>query len=543
MKKYIIALLLSIPNLLSAQSEADIDALFDVKPENPGAIVGIFEHGSIRFAKGYGLANLDYDIPITPQTVFDIGSVSKQFTAACIFLLEQQQLLSIDDPIQQYLPEIPVYNGEVVRIRHLINHTSGLRDYVELMAYEGFPYENLFTEEQGLDWMARQKDRNFPPGAQFMYNNGGYLLLAIIVRRVSGMSIGAFAQKFIFEPLGMQHTFILENPARVVKNSATSYAKSESGAYEKRHYYNFAIGGDGQVYTTLEDLLRWDNNFYTLRVGGQHLHDRMHEQAILNTGEKIDYAGGLFVQSHQGEKMVQHSGAWGGFRSLFFRFPDRKVSLVILTNAPDVLAFNKVYPLLDKMIAADTAPQTKVTTLPNFTLPSEKLASFTGTFAAIKQPQLRWGVRLDNDTLIVHQLWNKLSFPIVPINFEEFARQDVPDVRFSFFADASGPIIRERLEVIPTRKVEPFVEMDPPDLSKFTGDFYSAETNTLYQISIENDRLTLQRAGKHIATLERVSALVFHNGTQGFDFVESQNGVTGFYIQDRRIRNLWFEKR
>lgn len=542
MKKFLTLLLITSHALLFAQTEADIDALFQLEPGSPGAVVGIFETGGIRFAKGYGLANLDYDIPITTKTVFDIGSVSKQFTAACIFLLEQQQRLSIDDPIQMHLPEIPVYHGETVRIRHLINHTSGLRDYVELMAYEGTPYENLFTEDQGLEMMARQKDRNFPPGTQFMYNNGGYLLLAIIVRRVSGMSIGAFAQKNIFDPLGMKHTFILENPARVVKNSATGYAKNEAGVYEKQHYYNFALGGDGQVYTTLEDLLLWDNNFYAQKVGGQALHDRMHEQAVLNNGQKIDYAGGLFIQTHKGEKMVQHSGSWGGFRSLFFRFPDRKVSLVILTNAPDVLAFGNVYPLLDKVLSKDDTHNLSPLELSTVNVPTKKLIPFTGTYEAIKQPQLRWSVTLENDTLRVTQAWNELSFQILPISSSEFFRKDVPDIRFSFLADASGPLIRDRLEDIQTRKTDPYLDDPSIALTKFTGTFFSTETNTKYTLSVQDKLLVLQRGKDFTTTLQRVSQLVFRNKMQGFQFVENENGIQGFFIQDRRIRNLWFER-
>ena len=190
--------------------EKDIPTLFQELENQPGGIIGVFKKGKIDFFKAYGLANLDYDIPITSKTVFDVGSVSKQFTAACVFLLEQQGKLSIDDPIQKYLPEMPIFRNETVTIRNLLNHTSGLRDYVEINAYAGVPFENIFTEEMGLDIMTRQQDRNFPPGQQFMYNNGGYLLLAIIIRRVTGESIGKFAQKHLFEPLDMKSSFILE---------------------------------------------------------------------------------------------------------------------------------------------------------------------------------------------------------------------------------------------------------------------------------------------------------------------------------------------
>jgi len=288
MKKLTITLLFSLTlSLTFAQLENEITELFEERENRPGGIVGIFEDGKIEFQKAYGLANLDYDIPITSNTVFDVGSVAKQFTAACIFLLEQQGKLSIDDPIQKLLPEMPVYHEEEVTIRHLLNHTSGLRDYVEITAYAGIPFENIFTEEMGLNIMTRQKERSFPPGQQFMYNNGGYLLLAIIIRRASGESIGTYAHKHIFEPLGMESTFILENPNRIVKNSATGYTPITDSTYQKKHFYNIALGGDGQVYTTLEDLLLWDNNFYDKKIGSQALFDRQHQRGVLNSGEII----------------------------------------------------------------------------------------------------------------------------------------------------------------------------------------------------------------------------------------------------------------
>lgn len=314
MKKYNLTLLFSLTlSLAFTQLEKEIITLFGDRENRPGAIIGIIENGNIEYQKSFGLANLDYDIPITSKTVFDVGSVAKQFTVTCIFLLEQQGKLAIDDPIQKHLPEMPIFQGEEVTIRHLLNHTSGLRDYVEMTAYAGVPFENIFTEEMGLDIMTRQKERSFPPGQQFMYNNGGYLLLAIIVRRASGESIGTFAQKHIFDPLGMKSTFILENPNRIVKNSATGYAPLTDSTYEKRHFYNIALGGDGQVYTTLEDLLLWDNNFYDKKLGGQALFDRQHERGILTNGDTLEYGGGLFIQDFKGQRVVQHTGAWGGF--------------------------------------------------------------------------------------------------------------------------------------------------------------------------------------------------------------------------------------
>ncbi|MEQ9165011.1 MAG: serine hydrolase domain-containing protein, partial [Fulvivirga sp.] len=298
-----------IVHLGFCQVELICDKQFEPFAETPGAMVAVYKDGEISFSKGYGMANLNYNTPITTKTVFDIGSVSKQFTAACIFLLEQQGKLSIDDPIQKWLPEMPTYNNDIIKIRNLINHNSGLRDYVEIVGYAGKPFNNLFTEEMGLDIMARQQEPNFKPGEKFMYNNGGYLLLAIIVRRASGMSIGEYAQAQIFEPLGMTSTFILENPNRIIKNGATGYNRLKDGKIEELHYKNVAIGGDGQVYTTIEDLLLWDNNFYNPKVGGKTLLNSMHQRGLLNSGDTLTYAGGLFIETYKGHRLVQHTGA------------------------------------------------------------------------------------------------------------------------------------------------------------------------------------------------------------------------------------------
>ncbi|MFM7858280.1 MAG: serine hydrolase domain-containing protein, partial [Flammeovirgaceae bacterium] len=437
-----------------------IDELFQEYANTPGVAVAVYEKGKISFSKGYGLANLDYTIPITPQTVFDVGSMSKQFTATCIFLLEQQGKLSIDDPIQKFVPEIPLYNGDRITIRHLLNHTSGLRDYVEIMGYAGTPFENIFTEQMGLDIMARQKEANFRPGEKFMYNNGGYMLLAIIVRRASGMSIGEFASKNIFDPLGMKHTFILEDPDKVVPNSATGYIKRKDGQFAKKHFYNFAIGGDGQVYTTVEDLLRWDNNFYDHQLGGNELQNRLHEQGILNNGDTISYAGGLFIEKYKGQRVVQHSGSWGGFRSMLYRLPDLHTSLVTLANYPGTMLPTKVPKIVDELLPPSSSQKTSSQTSPTnkaVKISVKKLSPWVGEYEAVGQEQKHFVVSLDRDTLRVLHRWNNEKFSLVPETKTVFSRKDVPVIKFVF--DELKPSqmqVRDRLETFTATRVQSF---------------------------------------------------------------------------------------
>ena len=420
-------------------------------------------------------------------------------------LLEQQGKLSIDDPIQKYLPEMPVYQDETVTIRHLLNHTSGLRDYVEISAYAGIPFENIFTEEMGLDIMTRQKERSFPPGQQFMYNNGGYLLLAIIVRRVARESIGAFAHKHIFEPLGMHSSFILENPNRIVKNSATGYVAVNDSTYERKHFYNIALGGDGQVYTTLEDLLLWDNNFYDKKLGGQALFDRQHERGVLNSGETIEYGGGLFIQENKGLRVVQHTGSWGGFRTVLYRLPSLKKTLVVLANCPEFLNGPKFFELIDLIVPDDKRiekPKDVATINATVRLTAGKLQKFTGLFAVQGQPHLRLQSTLNNDTLTITQLWDNLSYQLVPTSNNTFFRKDFPIVRFVFNEKTAVPVIYERLEILQTKKVEAY--HSKVKLDEYTGEFYSAEVGASYTIHVEDNQLVVSRNRKQKCTNKEI---------------------------------------
>ena len=546
MKKLISALALSLTfSLAFAQLEKEITDLFEEVKNRPGAIIGVYEDGKIEFQKAYGLANLDYDIPITSKTVFDVGSVAKQFTAACIFLLEQQGKLSIDDPIQKYLPEMPVYQEERVTIRHLINHTSGLRDYVEIMAYAGIPFENIFTEEMGLDIMTRQKDRNFFPGQQFMYNNGGYLLLAIIVRRASGMSIGTFAEEYLFKPLGMKSSFILENPNRIVKNSATGYTPVSDSTYQKKHYYNIALGGDGQVYTTLEDLLLWDNNFYNKKIGGQALFDRQHERGVLNNGKVTEYGGGLFIQENKGYQVVQHTGSWGGFRTVLWRLPSLKKTLVVLANTPDFLNGPKFFGLLDLIVAEEKVKQKtkeveRATTKTKLT--PQQLQKYTGLYAVKEQPQLRLQSRVVNDTLSITQLWDGQEYQLIPSSENNFFRKDRPMVKCTFDKETGAPIIvNEIFEVWQTEKVDAFFPAS--NFEEYIGEYNSLEVDVTYIIHVEDKQLVVMRNNEKIKTLFPVSKDVFGNQIQGYQFVREAGKISGFLIQDRRIRNLKFTKK
>jgi CubicO group peptidase (beta-lactamase class C family) len=310
------------------------DALFREwdRPNSPGAALGIFQDGRIVYARGYGMANLDYNVPITPQTVFRVGSVSKQFTAMCVALLVGQGKIALDDDLRKFLPEMPAYDPPVT-IRHMLHHTSGLRDYLILQGLAGRSGGYFYTSPEVVDLLSRQKSLNFKPGDQYSYSNSGYFLLAQIVGRVSGMRTADFAKRNIFGPLGMKDTHFHDDPKMIVKNRAMGYLPREDGGF-KIHVTQLDMIGDGGIFTTVEDFFRWDQNFYDnkLGAGSPGLIDLVLSRDKLNDGQENDYAFGLVVNRYRGLRMVSHGGSFVGYRAHYLQFPEQRFSVVILSN-------------------------------------------------------------------------------------------------------------------------------------------------------------------------------------------------------------------
>ncbi|MDX2044881.1 MAG: serine hydrolase domain-containing protein, partial [Acidobacteriota bacterium] len=248
---------------------AKVDAIFASfdKPDSPGCALGIIKDGKLIYARGYGKANLEHGIPNGSKLVYDIGSTSKQFAAASILLLAQSGKLSLEDDVRKFIPELPSYQKTIL-IRHLIHHTSGLRDYLTLFSLAGINFDDTTTEADALKIIIRQKALNFTPGDEWLYSNSGYFLLSIIIKRASGKSYLEFAKEHIFDPLGMKHTLVLDNHKRIVPMRATGYSPNPKGGFQTE-MSNFEQTGDGAVLTSVEDLLLWDQNFYEPKVGGK----------------------------------------------------------------------------------------------------------------------------------------------------------------------------------------------------------------------------------------------------------------------------------
>ena len=314
-----------------ASTNAAVDAAFEpfTRPGSPGCAVAVYRDGKIEFERGYGLASVEHELPITPASVFYLGSVSKQFTAFAAALAMQDGRLSADDPIRKHLPELPEYTSKIT-VRHLIHHTSGLRDYNTLLSIAGRRGDEAFDNATVLRITARQKKLNFEPGSEYLYSNTGYTLLATIVERVTKTPFAQFAASRIFEPLDMKVTHFHTDETRLVRHRA--FAFSRQGADIVLDTPNNERAGAGGVFSSVRDLLHWDENFYSARVGGRELIEMIQTPGKLNDGSPLTYAWGLQVGKYRGARLVEHSGSLGGYRAHLMRFPEAHYSLAALCN-------------------------------------------------------------------------------------------------------------------------------------------------------------------------------------------------------------------
>jgi CubicO group peptidase (beta-lactamase class C family) len=337
---------------------AAVDEIFVdlTKAGSPGCALGVYGDGKMVYSKGYGLANLEENVPITRQSVFDIGSTSKQFTAASILLLEKQGKLSLNDDVRKYIPELPDY-GQKITVLHLLNHTSGLRDYLTLMDLAGIPTDSVTTDEDALQIIFRQKALNFAPGSDWLYSNTGFFLLSVIVKRISGKTLREFAAENIFTPLEMTHTQYRDDHTSLIANRAMAYDEKEKGVGYSLDVSYFEQTGDGAVHTSVEDLLKWDENFYGGQVGGKDFLSEIQEPGKLNSGKALDYAKGLTIGEYRGLHTVSHGGAWGGYRAELLRFPEQHFSVACLCNLASARPSNRAHRVADVYLAGLMKPR------------------------------------------------------------------------------------------------------------------------------------------------------------------------------------------
>src|SRR5882762_4955347 len=313
--------------------ERKVDQVFAAydRPDSPGCALGVIRNGEFLYKRGYGSGSLELGVSLTPQSIFYMGSVSKQFTAASVVLAAEQGYLSLDDDVRKYIPELPSY-GYTITLRQMLNHTSGYRDYLALLLLAGDNWEDVHSMPEILDLISRQKALNYIPGSEYLYSNTNFVLMSEVIQRTTGKSLAQFAEENIFKPLGMSHTRFYEDRTGVVPGRVPAYKPLAAGGFGVDWTTNFDLVGDGGLLSSVDDLLMWDRNFYANKLGKGTLLRELQKPGVLNSGKQIGYALGLFIGSHRGLPTVEHNGSLFGYRLELLRFPEQKFSVISLCN-------------------------------------------------------------------------------------------------------------------------------------------------------------------------------------------------------------------
>lgn len=529
------------------------------RSDSPGCALGIYRGGQIIYKHGYGMEDLNEDVHITPGTVFHVASMSKQFTAASIILLAQQGKLSLDDDVRKYVPELPDF-GQKITIRNLVHHTSGLRDQWNLLELAGWRYsKDLITNDDVMSVMTRQKELNFKPGERHVYCNTGYTLMGLIVKRVSGLSLREFTTKNIFEPLGMTHTHFRDDHAEIIKHDAVGY-EQEPGKPFEISITNFDTVGATSLHTTVEDLQKWDENFYHPKVGGDAFVQQMLERGKLNNGEQLDYAFGLVVGKYKGLPTVGHGGADAGYRSDMTRFPEQQFSAAVLCNSAETNPSSLVNQVADIVLAkeikaAEAATPAKevaksAAAPSTVALTPDQMAAFTGLYWNREDDAF---VRIIlKDGKLQGDVGGFDALVLKPFAESRFHIADKPwgdQVELHFVAP-SGEKPRRMEQSFGGGKPTVFetVEASTPSsaqLTEYAGAYVSEEIDPVYRIAQDGDKLTLVRLKHEPDKLQPAVRDVFTGqiGTVRFTRDPASGHVSGFVLNAGRIQNFHFVKR
>ena len=513
---------------------------------SPGAALAIIKDGQIIYQRGYGMADLEHNIPITPTSVFRIASTSKQFTAACIAILAQEGKLSLDDDIRKYIPELHVYDKPVT-VRHLIHHISGIRDYLTLAELAGMAEFDSYNPQDSIEQLARQKRLNFSPGDDFLYSNSGYFLLGIIVQRVSGKSLNDFAQVHIFKPLGMKNTHFHDDHTMIVKNRACGYSPTKQGYRISMTSLDHV--GDGGIYTTVEDLYLWDQAFYTNQLG-EELMELLVTQGVLNSGKKLDYAFGLVISDYKGLKTVSHGGSFVGFRTAMIRFPEHRFSVVCLANLSAVNPTKLCKQVADIYLADQfkeepkKEPKKKVTPI---TLSREELEDKTGNYQDEKSGM--WvTISVEDDKLIAEAMGEK--FVLSPVSEMLFETVDAPvEISIEFAPEIEGKLRKARLtiegeEEINLVKAPALAPLTPARLQEYAGEYYNDELPAVYKLVVEKEALVFTHRNAPKEPLKAMAQDKFSVKWMNIEFTrDKRQKITGFLLGAGRAINIEFIKK
>lgn len=544
-------LLIALPGSLAAQVPADVKSRVDRvfapwnSHETPGCAVAADLEGQTVLSEAYGMADLEHGIPNRATTIFEAGSVSKQFTAGAIVLLALDGKLTLEDDVRKYVPELPDY-GQPVTIRHLLNHTSGLRDWGSVAAISGWGRgDRTHSHSHVLDILGRQTALNYPPGEAYSYTNSGYNLLAVIVDRVSGIPFAEFSRQRIFEPLGMASTQWRDDYRRLVPGRATAYMRREDGIAIDRPIEN--VYGNGGLLTTVGDLVRWDRALASGEIGGAEFVRLMHEPGVLNDGSAISYASGIQIGTRQGVRQVSHTGATAGYRAFLGRYPDQGLTVAVLCNvgavSPGGVGGEVVEVFLDELAPRPATPMRAAH--PEVQLSTAELENKAGLY----RDQRTWEpmrIVVDEGVLRVED-----GLPLTPLSLAVFRAGD-GDRHFVFEPAPLGSRPRIRVTVRHADDephevgvYEPVEAYTPgaEELEVYIGSFHSDDAETTFTVRVEDDQLVMHRRPDTRVVLTPVYPDVFRGRLGLVRFHRDHRGVISeLGLRQSRVHDLRFQR-
>ena len=504
-------------------------------PASPGCVLAVIKDGEIVYARGYGMADLERGVPITENSIFDIGSTGKQFTATAIAILANQGLINLDDSIRKHVPEMPDYTAQITT-RHLIHHTSGLRDYLTLMHLRGLSFENIYTEDLLLDLIVHQRGLNFKPGSEYLYSNSGYFLLGIIAQRVTGKHITELIKEHIFDPLGMKNSTFNKDFRPIVKNRALSYDPGEKAGTFINALALSGGFGDGAILTNVKDLLLWDRNFYDNKLNNAQsdLIEQLHQTSTLNNGKPIAYAFGLFIDEYNGQRIVRHAGGWAGYRTELMRFPDQHFSVICISNLgniePTVLC-QQVADIHLEDVFKKRAQKHRQLSISEM---NELTGIYQGKYSTVE-------ISIIEDQL--HCFNGFDAIVLKPLGKKKFQLKD--QFIFLSFTGRENSILNifEPGENSVKHKFVQKNRFAPSSLDMYEGKYVSKDIETPYIITLQDNTLQLKRTP--FDTLNPLIPFTENTFTSSIGELRMQNkngAVKGFTLNIERVTNIKFKK-
>jgi CubicO group peptidase (beta-lactamase class C family) len=540
---FILLLVLTI-NLSCSQKEtnegslqAKVDSIFAIynNGHTPGAAVAILKNGEVIFKKGYGMANLEYEIPITPSSIFHIASVSKQFATFSIVLLAQEGKLSLDDEVRKYLPRVPDF-GTPITIKQLMHHTSGLRDQWQLLAISGTRIDDVIKQEHVMKLLEKQEDLNFKPGDRHLYCNTGYTVLAEIVKEVSGQSLREFADERIFKPLGMDRTHFHDNYEEVVKERAYSYKKVDEYKFINS-ILSYSIVGATSLFSTVEDNAKWLKNFWTGEVGGKEAIDQMFELGVLNSGDTINYGLGLSIDNYKNKKRIGHGGADAGYRTYSVIFPEENLGIVVYGNVADFSSAKMAMAVADLFIQEE---QTKSAEEEIWEVDRKLFADFKGKYH--NEEGLLFEI-VDSTNLFVKTGSGLQEMnPFAATSFKVFNGSGI----ITFNTEEKGLMEFKSGKNTFTLKKYEVPSFSDNELKEYEGVYRSREANTFYEIKAQDGKLILSHSKYEDIPLMAITRNQFSTPNWWMsNIIIKRNAigkVTAFEVNSGRVLKLVFEK-